>query len=197
MRARLPEMRLYQGGDGSAEKAETGAGRKDGALEKGHTGRRMIEKRICQDCGGEFMGGDRALFCPDCREKHKHKRVTKICTTCGAEYVSTVKSMFCPDCRKREYGRRKNAAWKSILRREGRPMEDVTQKTAENGKKKRCRSCYYHGDMAGWISCEYILVKGKKRPCPPEDEKEGVRCWAYIDEKEGAERYGKRKWVDV
>ena len=197
MRARLPEMRLYQGGDGEAEKAEAGAGRKDGALEKGNTGRRMIEKRICQDCGGEFLGGDRALFCPDCREKHKHKRVTKICTTCGAEYVSTVKSMFCPDCRKREYGRRKNAAWKTILRREGRPMEDVTYKTAENGKKKRCRNCYYHGDMAGWISCEYILVTGKKRPCPPEDQKEGVRCGAYIEMKEGVEKYGERKWVDV
>ena len=191
MRARLPEVRLCQSGDGAEEKAEAGAGRKDGALEKGNTGRRMIEKRICQDCGGEFMGGDRALFCPDCREKHKHKRVTKTCTTCGAEYVSTVKSMFCPDCRKREYGRRKNAARKAILRREG------TQKTAENGKKKRCRSCYYHGDMAGWISCEYILVKGKKRPCPPEDEKEGVRCGVYLDEKEGVERYGERKWVDV
>lgn len=50
----------------------------------------MMEKRICTDCGGEFMGGDRALFCPECRNKHKHKRVTKICTTCGAEYVSTV-----------------------------------------------------------------------------------------------------------
>lgn len=107
MRARLPEMRLYQGGDGAEEKAEAGAGRKDGALEKGHTGRRMIEKRICQDCGGEFMGGDRALFCPDCREKHKHKRVTKICTTYG------------------------------------------------------------------------------------------VRCGAYLDEKEGVEKYGERKWVDV
>ena len=157
----------------------------------------MIEKRICQDCGGEFMGGDRALFCPDCRNKHKTRRVTKICTTCGAEYVSTVKSMFCPDCRKREYGRRKNAAWKEILRREGRTMEEGTQKNAENRKKKRCRSCYYHGDMAGWISCEYILVTGKKRPCPPGDEKEGVRCGVYLDEKEGVEKYGERKWVDV
>lgn len=197
MRARLPEMRLYQSGDRAAQKAEAGARRKDGAMEKGHTGRRMMEKRICTDCGGEFMGGNRALFCPECRSKHKYKRVTKICTTCGAEYVSTVKSMFCPDCRKREYGRRKNAAWKSILRREGRTMEEGTQKNAENRKKKRCRSCYYHGDMAGWISCEYILVTGKKRPCPPEDEKEGVRCGAYLDEKEGVEKYGERKWVDV
>ena len=197
MRARLPEMRLYQGGDGAAEKAEAGAGRKDGALEKGHTGRRMIEKRICQDCGGEFMGGDRALFCPECRNKHKTRRVTKICTTCGAEYVSTVKSMFCPECRKREYGRRKNDAWKTILRREGRPMEEGTQKNAENRKKKRCRSCYYHGDMAGCISCEYLLVTGKKRPCPPEDEKEGVRCGAYIEMKEGVGKYGERKLVDV
>ena len=125
----------------------------------------MIEKRICQDCGVEFLGGDRALFCPDCR--------------------------------KREYGRRKNAAWKTILRRDGRTMEDVTQKTAEKRRKKRCRSCYYHGDMAGWISCEYILVMGKKRQSPPEDEKEGVRCGAYIEMKEGVEKYGERKWVDV
>lgn len=110
------------------------------------------------------------------------------------------RALFCPDCRKREYGRKKNAAWKEILRREGRPLEDVThvtQKTAENGKKKRCRNCYYHGDMAGWISCEYILVTGKKRPSPPEDEKKGVRCGVYLDEKEGVEKYGERKWVDV
>lgn len=28
------------------------------------------ETKVCQDCGGKYLGGPLARFCPDCRKKH-------------------------------------------------------------------------------------------------------------------------------
>ena len=30
-----------------------------------------------------------------------------------------------------------------------------------------CATCSYHGKCGGMICCNYLLMTGKRRPCPP------------------------------
>ena len=73
-----------------------------------------MRKRICRNCGTEFIGGPRAWYCPECRSKRKKEQVkhyrkhgfnrhlgdVDICQKCGKEYIITGGlQKYCPDCK--------------------------------------------------------------------------------------------------
>lgn len=78
-----------------------------------------IQTRICKTCGTSFLGGPRAFYCPECRQKRikeqanrykeriKHGSVTPLgsiiqCESCGCDIIKCGGlQRFCPKCAKK------------------------------------------------------------------------------------------------
>lgn len=77
----------------------------------------VVKERICRQCGISFMGGPRAWYCPECREKRKeeaqhryksNKRAGKTivigetvrkCAVCGEQFIMmSAQQKYCKQC---------------------------------------------------------------------------------------------------
>lgn len=87
------------------------------------TGISTVAKRVCRQCGIEFMGGPRAWYCPNCRRErakeanrrckakqrlngHADRPLGSIdkCTVCGADYVvQSARQKYCKKCAPEQY----------------------------------------------------------------------------------------------
>lgn len=127
-------------------------------------GKVMGGKRICIDCGKEFIGTWQSKLCPECRAKRqedaekfipepksknetKPRKITTIaprkCVVCGAEFLGGPSAKYCPNCRvKKEKERaaryRKNGASRKL------------------GSIDYCQAC----------GKEYIVASGLQKYCP-------------------------------
>lgn len=85
----------------------------DGDKMGGIKGKSTLGKRICRQCGIEFMGGPRAWYCITCRSERRKQADVKAkregparhlgsvdqCVVCGKDYiVKSGKQKYCPDC---------------------------------------------------------------------------------------------------
>lgn len=87
----------------------------------------MLQRRICKQCGVEFMGGPRAYYCGSCRTIRRKESAAQykarkkigvvrqigsidICAKCGTKYtVNSGQQRFCLNCQKEhnlEYDRK-------------------------------------------------------------------------------------------
>lgn len=75
--------------------------------------------RICRTCGISFLGGPRAFYCPDCRQKRRKEQSKKCkerakngaiiplgsiiqCESCGCDIIKySGLQRFCPQCAKK------------------------------------------------------------------------------------------------
>jgi hypothetical protein len=97
-----------------------------------------------------------------------------ICCDCGVlmENVGATRRR-CPEC-----VRRFNLERKRLQMREARNANLVLPNIA-NKNKTGCEGCiYYSADYEVNKCCNYIFIKGKRRPCPP-----GNECTVKIERK--------------
>ena len=134
-----------------------------------------LGERICRECGRPFVGGPRAWYCHECREKRKkeadrrHKKngtQRKLgsidrCEICGKEYVvEGSRQRYCKECAEtavkqinREQGREWNAKNREKL---------AAQKKERKKNRKVCVVCgkqFYTGgpDVTCSAGCARIL----------------------------------------
>lgn len=102
-----------------------------------------------------------------------HKRDV-ICCDCGLLMKNTsVSRRRCPEC-----ARKRNNTSKSRRMREIRG----TPSPIRNPNIKGCEGCFYlRGEYEINKCCNYIFVKGERRPCPP-----GEGCTVKIDRGKGS-----------
>lgn len=90
----------------------------------------------------------REVFCMDCKKLFVKKHA---------------KTKRCPECQK---------AYNKARQRE---IYQERAKKTEMEKKKdphictRSKSCQYGGTLSGIFCCDYMLITGHRRPCPPKD----------------------------
>lgn len=81
----------------------------DAALPAFFNSQRTMVEVTCRSCGKTFLGGRRALYCPDCRDRKKrekqaewwHTEVEAVCRDCGRTFTGTRHMKLCPECCRR------------------------------------------------------------------------------------------------
>ena len=109
-----------------------------------------------------------------------------ICCDCGLlmKKVST-KRKRCPECARKH----KNMVNAQRLRETRGTAPRLTP--IRNPNAKFCDGCvFFGGDYEGSRSCNYIFIKGKRRPCPP-----GKGCTVKIDR--GKNRAKEERCTDI
>lgn len=118
----------------------------------------MIE-RTCRRCGGIFIGGPRAWYCPACREIKKKEYKTRSlarqkmgiavkigisrrkCEVCGAEYiVQSPNQKYCKRCAPEAY-KAVDAAQSRQYCRENRPKINDRKRKNYKRKDRHCIIC--------------------------------------------------------
>lgn len=92
---------------------------------------------------------------------------TKTCIDCGAVMENCgVARKRCPDCVK-IWARIQSANAKARAKERAR-LDIVAPETTSAGPDKHCEGCfYYRGEYVNNKCCNYIFIRGTKRPCPP------------------------------
>ena len=125
-------------------------------------------KRVCEDCGVEFVASSTARFCPACRKKRMQAnvKVMRKCTLCGREFVGTPRSLYCPSCR--------------ILKRHVNYRNYVERKRA--GKAVELGKTIMNCEVCGK---PFVVRGGGQRYCPDcakeaykESDRQQSRAWA-------------------
>lgn len=103
-----------------------------------------------------------------------------ICCDCGLlmEKVST-KRKRCPECARKH----KNRINAQRLREQRGSSPGITPILSTNSEY--CKGCVYFGGIPNG-TCNYIFIKGKRRPCPP-----GKECTEKIERKDKNENKSK------
>ena len=99
------------------------------------------EKRICVDCGNEFIAkSPKSTRCLECRLVREKERKRKY----DSERYTEVKEL------RHKAKQKKEADDKNIC--------------------KRRKSCYYGGKAGAEYICDYLAITGVRRPCPAGSE---------------------------
>lgn len=98
---------------------------------------KMMRRKVCMDCGVEFVGYPISKRCPDCAKKANNESVKKSkiaqragtarkignaypCAMCGKEYtLVSANQKYCPDCRDAAYKEVDRACTKRWRSQEG------------------------------------------------------------------------------
>ena len=121
-------------------------------------------KRVCIDCGKEFIGPWLSKLCPECRAKRqeeaqsfapepnkknetKPRKITVVaprtCVVCGAEFLGGPNAKYCPDCRKQR-------------------IKEQAEEYRKNGAARKLGST----DYCKACGKEYIVMSGLQKYCP-------------------------------
>ena len=156
------------------------------------TGISTLAKRVCRQCGIEFMGGPRAWYCPNCRRErakeanrrckakqrlngHADRPLGSIdkCTVCGAEYVvQSARQKYCKKCAPEQYkivDREQGRDWlKVAVRNHGEEYLELHRLRKKrhwqnNKKSKFCPICGKELEAGQKIYCNQQCRNAGKR----------------------------------
>lgn len=107
----------------------------------------------------------------------------KICTCCDRKYKSKSRNKrLCPDCAAQKLEKRKKktrAGYKKPHAAKKAPRAASATTASKKPDVRKCKACFYSARLSNNTTiCDYILLVGHRRPCPP-----GAECTCYKEKK--------------